>query len=364
MRYTDLSRRDFVKTSVGAALGAATVRFGLGTAWASSTEPRPVVSIAKVGDHSIDYAVEHAIDLLGGIETATRGKERIMLKPNLVAEGPTFTTKPQVIETLARLMKGAGKDVSIGEGSAAADGFNHKDGESYRTTNPEILDGMQQYVFDQLGYTELARRLDVSLVNLHTGEMADVPLPDGLAYKRLTLHDSLTEIDLLCSVPMMKTHGLATVTLGLKNVIGLYPGAAYCSVRACVHDQAAQAGSPGIAFEIIDMARVNRMGLCVVDATTAMEGDGPTGGDLVDMGLIVAGTDPLATDMVAAHLMGIETEEVPTFAWAHKAGMTPTTLDEIEIRGEPVSSVRRAFKKPNVVPWTSINKIWGVKELI
>jgi uncharacterized protein (DUF362 family) len=363
MRHKGLSRRDFVKTGVGAALGAATVPLTFGTPW-RPTVARPVVSIAKVGNNSIDYAVEHALDLLGGIETATKGKERIMLKPNLVAEGPTFTTKPEVIEALARLMKRAGKEVLIGEGSAAADGFNFKDGESYRTTNPEILDGMQQYVFDQLGYSEMARSLDVPLVNLHTGEMVDVPLPDGLAYKSLTLHHSLTDIDLLCSVPMMKTHALATVTLGLKNVIGLYPGAAYCSVRACVHDQAAQAGSPGVAFEILDMARVNKMGLCVVDATTAMEGDGPTGGDLVDMGLIIAGTDPLATDMVAAHLMGIEVEEVPTFTWAHKAGMTPTTLDEIEIRGESLGGVRRSFEKPNVVPWTSINKIWGVKEML
>ena len=349
---------------VGAALGVAAVPFGLGTPWRSSSDSKPIVSIARVGDHSIAYAVEEAIDLLGGIGTATQGWERIMLKPNLVAESRTITTKPEVIEALARLMKGAGKDVLIGEGSAAADGFNFKNGESYRTTNPEILDGMQQYVFDQLGYSELARSLKVPLVNLHTGEMAQVSLPDGFAYKNVTLHHSLTEIDLLCSVPMMKTHVLATVTLGLKNVIGLYPGAAYCSVRACVHDQAAQAGSPGVAFEILDMARANKMGLCVVDATTAMEGDGPTGGDLVDMGLIIAGTDPLATDMVAAHLMGIGTGEVPTFTWAHKAGMTPTTLDEIEIRGEPLANVTRAFKKPNVVPWTAINKFWGVKEML
>jgi hypothetical protein len=68
--------------------------------------------------------------------------------------------------------------------------------------------------------------------------------------------------------------------------------------------------------------------------------------------------------MVAAHLMGIETAEVPTFTWAHKAGMKPTTLAEIEIRGEPLASVTRAFKKPNVVPWTAINKFWGVKEML
>lgn len=364
MSHRDLSRRDFVRTGVGAALGAATVPLALRTPWLSSSGARPIVSIARVGDHSIDYAVERAIDLLGGIGDATRGKERIMLKPNLVAEAPAITTKPEVIRALARLMKGAGKDVLIGEGSAAAEGFNLMGGESYRTKSPEILNGLQQYVFDRLGYSELARSLDIPLVNLHTGEMADVPLYDGLAHKSITLHHSLTEIDMLCSVPMMKTHVLATVTLGLKNVIGCYPGVAYCSVRACVHDHAAQAGSPGVAFEILDMARANKMGLCVVDATTAMEGNGPSAGELVDMGLIIAGTDPLATDMVAAHLMGIETAEVPTFTWAHKAGMTPTTLEEIEIRGEPLGSARLAFKKPNIVPWTSINNFWGVKELL
>jgi uncharacterized protein (DUF362 family) len=222
---------------------------------------------------------------------------------------------------------------------------------------------MQQHVFDRLGYTELARSLHVPLVNLHTGEMAEIQLSNGLAYDNIQLHHSLTDIDLLCSVPMMKTHVLATVTLGLKNLIGLYPGVAYCSVRACVHDHASSAGSPGVAFETLDMVRANKMGLCVVDGTMAMEGDGPTGGELVDMGLIIAGTDPLATDMVTAHLMGIGTAEVPTFTWAHKAGMTPTSLDEIEIRGEALASVRRPFKKPNVIPWTSINKVWGVKEM-
>ena len=361
MNHTDPSRRDFVKTGVGAALGAAVVPMPLGPSWWPG--PNPIVSIARVKNGKVDYAVEEAIDLLGGIDLATKGKERIMLKPNLVAEGREFTTKPEVIEALARLMKGAGKDVLIGEGSAAADGFNVLNGEAYRTTNCEILDGMQQHVFDRLGYSELAKSLRVPLVNLHTGEMAEVPLPNGLAYDSIQLHHSLTEIDLLCSVPMMKTHVLATVTLGMKNLIGLYPGAAYCSVRACVHDHASAAGSPGVAFETLDMVRANRMGLCVVDATTAMEGDGPTEGDLVDMGLIIAGTDPLATDMVAAHLMGIETAEVPTLTWAHKSGMTPTSLDEIEIRGVAPASVRRPFRKPNVIPWTSINEIWGVKEM-
>ncbi|KPK80398.1 MAG: hypothetical protein AMS25_09150 [Gemmatimonas sp. SM23_52] len=364
MKRKELSRRGFVRAGIGAAIGAATGPLTLGTLGCRPAEAKPVVSIARVRNDNVGYAVEEAIDLLGGIATATQGRERIMLKPNLVAESPDFTTKPEVIETLARVMQRAGKEVLIGEGSAAASGFNVQNGEAYRTTNREILDGMQQFVFDRLGYSELARSIGVPLINLHSGDMVDVQVPDAFVYDNIMLHRSLADIDLLCSVPMMKTHVLATVTLGMKNLIGLYPGTVYCSVRACVHDHAATAGSPGVAFEIVDMVRANKVGLTVIDGTMAMEGDGPTGGSLVKMDLIVAGTDPLATDMVAAQLMGFETAEVPTFTTAHRVGMTPTSIDEIEIRGARLTEVRRALQKPNIVSWTDINQVWGVKEMV
>jgi uncharacterized protein (DUF362 family) len=322
-----------------------------------------VVSIVKIKGGKIGTAVEAAIDLLGGIETVVMGKERIMLKPNLVSNDPRATTDPQVIRSLANLMKKAGKAVSIGEGSGAAGGFNHKNGVDYRTKNRRILDAMQQFVFDELGYTELADSLDIPLVNLHSGEMVEVEVPDGLAYKELSLHHSLTEIDLLCSVPMMKTHVMATVTLGMKNLMGLYPGTVYSTVRSGVHDHAADAGSPGIAFEIIDMVRANKLGLVVVDGSTAMEGNGPGSGQLVPMDVIIAGTNPLATDMVAASVMGFKPGKIPTFVWANKAGLGPQRLDEIEVRGEQVSSVWRRFKRPQLVAWNDIRSTWGVQRI-
>jgi uncharacterized protein (DUF362 family) len=323
----------------------------------------PVVSIVKIKDSAIGAAVEEAIQLLGGIETVASGKERIMLKPNLVSHVPWITTKPEVIRSLAALMKKAGKVVAIGEGSAAASGFNQIGSKAYRLKDPDKLNRMQQLVFDRLGYTELARSLDVPLVNLHTGEMVDVEVPGGLAYQRLTIHRSLTEIDLLCSVPMMKTHTLASVTLGMKNLIGLYPGSVYRTVRAGVHDHAADAGSQGVAFEILDMVRANKLGLVVIDGSTAMEGNGPSDGMLVPMDIIIAGTNPLATDMVAANVMGFEPDEIPTFVWAHKIGMQPQSLEEIEIRGEKVSSVRRNFARPQLTSWNAIRSFWGVEEM-
>ena len=324
---------------------------------------RPVVSVVKIRNGNIDAAVEHAIELLGGMRRITRGKERVMLKPNLVFPSPNATTKPPVIRALARLMKSAGKDVSIGEGSAAAGGFNAKDGEVFRTTNQDLLNRMQQYVFDQLGYTELARSLSVPLVNLHTGELDDVKVPNAFVFEKLTIHRSLIETDLLCSVPMMKTHTLAGVTLGMKNLIGVYPGAIYQSVRGRMHDLTAKVEQSGTAAAIVDMVRANKLGLVVIDGSTAMEGNGPADGPLVPMETIVAGTNPLATDMIAAHLMGFKESDIPTFAWANKAGLQPSSVEEIEVRGESLASTRREFKKPVVTPWAIARQFWATREI-
>ncbi len=358
-----LSRRDFLRTGMGVGLGAVTGTLTLGAIRWPATAERSVVSVVKIRGDKTGVAVEQALDLLGGIETVAKGRGRIMLKPNLVSESPHCTTKPVVVRTLSRLLKASGKEVLIGEGSAAAGGFNTKQGEVYRTRNKETLERMQQYVFDQLGYTELARSMHIPLINLHSGVMTDVSVPDAFAFDKITLHQSLTEIDLLCSVPMMKTHTLATVTLGMKNLIGLYPGTVYATVRAGVHERAARAGSPGIAFEIVDMVKANKLGLVVIDGSTAMEGNGPTEGTLVNMGLIVAGTNPLATDMVAARIMGFKMDEVPTFLLAQKAGMTPTSFEDIEVRGEQIANVERALQRPQIFAWNSISNVWGVKEM-
>jgi uncharacterized protein (DUF362 family) len=355
MEHRHFTRREFIRTSSTAALGLAFK--------GSFLIDKPVVSIVKIKNDKIDYAVEKAIDLLGGINRVARGKNRVMLKPNLVGESPDFTTKPTVIKALANLMKNAGKEVIIGEGSAAATGFNFISGVDYRTKKKEILDPMQKYVFDRLGYSELAKSLKIPLVNLHSGELVEVEVPNNLLFDKITIHRSLAEVDLLCSVPMMKTHVLATVTLGMKNLIGVYPGTVYYSVRSWLHDRAAEKKSPGIAFEILDMVRANKLDLVVIDGSMAMEGDGPTNGNLLKMDLIIAGTNPLATDMVAANVMGFEPDEVPTFVWAMKSGMSPYDIDEIEIRGESIESVKHKFVKPNIVTWNSIKDFWGVKEL-
>jgi uncharacterized protein (DUF362 family) len=253
--------------------------------------------------------------------------------------------------------------VSIGEGSAAATDFNVKGMEIFRTRRRDILDPMQQYVFEQLGYAELAKAVRVPLVNLHSGDLVDVKVPGAFVFDKLTIHRSLTDVDLLCSVPMMKTHQLATVTLGMKNLVGLFPGTVYQSVRGHMHDVAAKVEPTAAAAVVVDMVRANKLGLVVVDGSMAMEGNGPSMGSLVKMDVIVAGTNPVATDMVAASVMGFAAKEVPTFDWANKAGLKPSSVDEIEVRGEPIERVRRVFTKPYLVAWNAIRPFWGAREI-
>lgn len=334
------------------------------------SDAKPVVSIVKVNEKlsdakGIEYAVTKALDLIGGLAHVTKGKERILLKPNLVSPSPDDTTKPFVIESLATLMKKAGKNVCIGEASCGSQA-NFKPlirGFVCSAKDHQMLQNIQDDVFKELGYSDLSRRMDVPLINLHVGKLAKMSIDDNFVMKEIYLHEALYHADMVCSVPMMKTHGLAGVTLALKNVgIGAYPGLVYGSIRSMVHRKASDVEPSGTATAIIDMVKANKIGLSVIDATTAMEGQGPSkavGGKLLKMNLIIAGTNPLATDMVGARVMGFETNEIDTFSWAFKAGMKPSNPEDIQIVGERLDDVQRSFKKPRIVPYAELKEWYG-----
>lgn len=367
MKKRDLSRREFLQTSAGAAAGMMTASI-LGCSGGSGSNSGSVaktatVSIATVKNGRIDLAVEEAIELLGGINAVTTGKQKIMLKPNLTIDNTTATTNPEVISALAVLLQGAGKEVLIGEGSACATGYNLINGVVYWTNDQTMLDNMQQYIFDKLGYTALAQSLGIQLINLHSGDMSTVAVPNGFVFDNITINKTLTDIDMLCSVPMMKTDQLAGVSLGMKNLFGTYPGTVYGSVRSMVHDKAAAMDPTGTAAAIVDIVRANKLGLVVIDGTTAMEGNGPTSDDLLDMNLIIAGTDPLATDMVAAYVMGFMPTDIQTFQWANEAGMQTQNLSQIEILGETIASVQRNFVMPQRLTWNNVEGTFGAQEI-
>jgi uncharacterized protein (DUF362 family) len=132
----------------------------------------------------------------------------------------------------------------------------------------------------------------------------------------------------------------------MKNLIGLYPGCVYGTVRSRVHEHAWKAGSEGVAFEILDMVSANKLGLTVIDASTSMEGQGPSQGNLLPTNLIIAGANPLATDMVAAAVMGFDVSQIPQFVWANVLHMGPKDLTGIDVRGVAVQDAWKGSFTP------------------
>ncbi|UCE53827.1 MAG: DUF362 domain-containing protein [Desulfobacterales bacterium] len=330
----------------------------------------PVVSVVGVNNKwseakGIEYATTRAIELIGGINEVAKDKNRILLKPNLVNPNPSDTTNPILIEALAKLMKNSGKEVYIGEAGAAS--MRNIDtsiqGFVCRTKNTEILQAIQDDIFKGTGYDDLSKRTGIPLVNLHVGNMVKMKVSDNFVYKKIYVHKAMSDVDLVCSVPMMKTHGLATITLGLKNIgIGGYPGMIYGTVRSLVHQEGIKLEATGTSAVTVDMVKANKLGLSVIDATTAMQGQGPSishGGTLVDLNLIIASKNALAADMVAANIMGFEPIEIDTFKWAWKAGMNPSNINDIQIVGEKIEKVRQQFQRPQVIPYAMMSDWYG-----
>jgi ferredoxin len=89
-----------------------------------------------------------------------------------------------------------------------------------------------------------------------------------------------------------------------------------------------------------------RIRLNIVDAVIAMEGDGPTTGDPVELGLIIVGEDAAAVDLIASSVISWDPMDVGTVLIAAERGLGPSSLEEVEIVGEPIEAVRRRLRKP------------------
>jgi uncharacterized protein (DUF362 family) len=82
----------------------------------------------------------------------------------------------------------------------------------------------------------------------------------------------------------------------------------------------------------------------VLDGFTAMEGNGPVSGNKVDWGVAIAGTDGVAVDSVAAHLMGFDPKSIGYLNFCSQDGLGRGNMDTIRVIGSTVEECRHPFK--------------------
>lgn len=235
----------------------------------------------------------------------------ILIKPNYInARHPStgITTDSRVIEGVVKFLRQHNaKEIIIGEGSGFADTFK---------------------AFRVAGVDTVAGRWRVKLVDLNKDEFIEVSPPNPLALKKIRIAKTALESTII-SVPKLKPHRLARVTLSLKNMMGAV------APKGVMHSHLSQ--------KIVDLVSVIKPRVAVIDGVIAGEGH-ETSGNPVEMNLVIAGTDPVAVDAVGAAVMGIPPASVKHLRLAEERGLGTCRLERIEIVGEPIEQVKRKFR--------------------
>jgi uncharacterized protein (DUF362 family) len=248
--------------------------------------------------------------------------KRILVKPNLIdiIQGRDTTTSPEVVGAVLDVLteQGAG-EIAVGDGP----GF-HQDARAVARIS---------------GVLEVVEQRGVPFVDLNYDNPQPVPVNDGWLRREevLWLPRHAIEADLIVSVPRLKTHHWSGVSLSMKNLFGLVPGARYGWPKNMLHFN-------GISATILGIYRILPKVVAVVDGIRGMEGDGPLFGTPVAHGMVVAGEDALAVDVTCAGLMGFEIEEVEHLALGAWAGVGQAA--QIEVRGAVPEDLKRQYERP------------------
>jgi len=282
------------------------------------------------GPATVRAAVRRLLLPLGGMEAFAGSGRTIFLKPNLLtraAPEKAITTHPALVRAVAEEVLETGARVVIGDSPGAA--LPH----STRTL---------ERLYRACGLEEVARDLGAELL-LSTGHRL-VPIPGGRGVKQIEILDRALEVDAVINLPKFKTHGLTRLTGAVKNLFGLVPGL----LKPVYHARLEEVGR--FASMLVDIAETFPPALTVVDAVTAMEGEGPSGGRPRAVGLLVGGTDVHLLDYVLAEIMGIDPFTVPTLADARGRGLLPEAPAP-ETAGIPLEEARQVGME---VPDTAI----------
>jgi len=317
-----MNRREFLKTSTAVSLSPLLNACDTTPRWQREAYIRPKVSKVAIlaADHygqSLREIIQRGIKLC---DLTVRNK-RVVLKPNLVEFDPNgvINTHPAVIEAAVDAFKTLGaREVIVAEGPG------------HRRDN--------EYLLSASGLYDVIKEHRVRYVDLNNDDVRLTKLKSGFTnLKQLYLPETLYNADLLVSMPKLKTHHWAGVTLSLKNMFGIIPGSVYGWPKNALH----WAGINGSIVDINSSLPLPRF--AIVDGIVGMDGNGPLQGQAKKAGVLVFGADFVAVDATAARLMKIEPRKVKYLETAGEF-LGNIGYEQIEQIAEPVERYQQDFR--------------------
>jgi len=297
-----MHRREFLKNSVvvGAGIAAAP-----GLARTALAADGPLVAMVKGG--SIADMVTKAVDAVGGMSHFVDKGQTVVVKPNIGWDRTpelAANTHPEVVKAVVQLCLAAG--------AAKVKIFD-------RTCN----DPRRCYVSS--GIAAMLEEVDddrVEVTQIDERRFRRTPLEGALLLKNWPYYEEVLEADRFINLPIAKHHSAAGLTIGLKNVMGVIG-----SNRATLHRN--------LPESLVDMNRVIRSHLTVVDATRILVANGPQGGRIEDvrkLDTVIASADVVAADAVAASLFNKGMDDLSYLRLAHEHGLGVGDLNRIRLQ--------------------------------
>ncbi|HEM61101.1 MAG TPA: DUF362 domain-containing protein [Chloroflexi bacterium] len=262
----------------------------------------PDMVVARGGEP--EDLVRRAMAALGGMERFVQPGYNVIVKPNICVAYHSYeyaaTTNPWVVAALVKLCREAG----AGRVRVMDFPFGGTPEEAY------LRSGIEEQVLDAGGEMEVMAQF----------KFVPTDIPEGRDLRRCDIYDEILNADLVIDVPIAKDHGLARLTLAMKNLMGVIRD------RPAMHSNLGQ--------RLADLASRVRPGLIVVDAVRILTANGPTGGNLDDvrkLDTLIATTDIVAADSYAATLFGLSPLDLDYVRAATEMGLGRSNLANLRI---------------------------------
>ena len=247
--------------------------------------------------------------------------KRVVLKPNLVEFDPqgVINTHPMLIHAAIEAFKSLGaREVLVAEGPG------HRRDNEYLVTASNLYSVLRD---TKTPYVDLNND-DVRRVKLraHFTDLGSLYLPE-----------TVLGADLLVSMPKLKTHHWAGVTLSMKNMFGIVPGSIYGWPKNILHWS-------GLQESILDInSSLPIPQFAIVDGIVGMEGNGPIQGEPKHSGVLILGKDWVSVDATAARIMNVDPKKIPYIQLAGEF-LGNVEAEQIEQIGERPDRFQQDFQ--------------------
>lgn len=260
--------------------------------------------------------ISSMLDLLGPVDI--RSDEKVVVKPNICFHRNSrnmIVTDASLIVAIIDWLKERTSHITVVESDNRSGSANDR--------------------VERLGLGSILAQLNVPFKNLSKEK--------GLLLRKVGdtefhVPELVTEADYLLNLPKLKTCVGTTVTLSLKNAFGLVSD----KNKPSMH---------GILDQILlEVNKLVRRQLIVVDGGIGMEGNGPLLGEPVRMGILVAGTRPVSVDATCSRIMGFDPSQIGHIKTCASHGLGTIDLTEVNVVGESISEVAVRFAPPSLSP--------------